>query len=109
MSARRFRKRPVEVEADRWDGTAKGATPIIDWILGHGGTARFHEAREEFRNVLGDGTVQGCTAEPSHIAIDTLEGTIHASDGDWIIRGVAGEFYPCKPDIFERIYEPVDA
>lgn len=40
--------------------------------------------------------------------IQTLEGPLHASPGDWIIRGVRGELYPCKPDVFERTYEPVD-
>lgn len=39
--------------------------------------------------------------------IETLEGTMHASIGDWIITGVNGEKYPCKPDIFEKTYEPV--
>lgn len=41
-----------------------------------------------------------------HPVIQTLEGTLTASPGDWIIRGVKGEFYPCKPDIFEATYEP---
>jgi ethanolamine utilization protein EutQ (cupin superfamily) len=40
------------------------------------------------------------------LAIDTLEGTMVASPGDWIIKGVNGEFYPCKPDIFVATYEP---
>lgn len=40
--------------------------------------------------------------------VNTLEGTMHASVGDWIIKGVAGELYPCKPDIFEKTYEPVE-
>ena len=39
--------------------------------------------------------------------IETLEGVRHASPGDWIITGVNGEKYPCKPDIFEKTYEPV--
>lgn len=39
------------------------------------------------------------------IPIPTLEGEILTSDGDWIIQGVNGEFYPCKPDIFEKTYE----
>ena len=39
--------------------------------------------------------------------IETLEGTMHANAGDWIITGVNGEKYPCKPDIFEKTYEPV--
>lgn len=41
------------------------------------------------------------------ILIATLEGTMKASKGDWLIKGVSGEFYPCKPDIFEKTYEPV--
>lgn len=41
------------------------------------------------------------------LVIPTLEGKLVASDGDWIIRGVKGEFYPCKPDIFAATYEPV--
>jgi len=40
-------------------------------------------------------------------SIETLEGTMTASKGDWIIKGVKGELYPCKPDIFEATYEPV--
>ncbi len=45
------------------------------------------------------------TTEP--LDIDTLEGTLHAQPGDWIITGIKGERYPCKPDIFEATYEPV--
>jgi len=41
------------------------------------------------------------------LTITTLEGEMLARPGDWIIRGIAGEFYPCKPDIFEATYEPV--
>lgn len=89
----RFRKKPVEIEAVQWDGTAKGSTPIIDWILAGGGTARYSCADP--------------TCDLHTLAIDTLEGTMHASAGDWIIRGVRGESYPCKPDIFAATYEPV--
>ena len=42
------------------------------------------------------------------LKIDTLEGVMDASIGDWIIKGVNGEFYPCKPDIFEKTYEAVE-
>lgn len=42
---------------------------------------------------------------PLRIEIHTLEGTIAANKGDWIIKGINGEFYPCKPDIFEKTYE----
>ena len=43
---------------------------------------------------------------PTHLEIKTREGTMKAVPGDWIICGVASEFYPCKPDIFEETYEP---
>lgn len=43
-----------------------------------------------------------------HLLIATLEGVMTANMGDWIIRGVQGEFYPCKPDIFEATYERVE-
>lgn len=94
-----YTKKPVDVEAMRWDGTAAGATPIIDWILAGGGTARYHEER----------TIPAAwplpeERVPASIAIDTLEGTMQALEGDVIIRGVQGEFYPCKPDIFAETY-----
>ena len=44
----------------------------------------------------------------SHLTVRTLEGCMVASHGDWIIKGVKGEFYPCKPDIFKATYEPAD-
>ena len=42
------------------------------------------------------------------LSIETLEGTMKANKGDWIIRGVKGELYPCKPDVFEMTYEKVN-
>ena len=86
VSERRFRKRPVEVEAVRWTG--RNQQEIHDFT---DGIARFvHDLRYG-----------------SDLSIPTMEGRMDASPGDWIIRGVAGEFYPCKPDIFEATYEPV--
>lgn len=41
------------------------------------------------------------------LIVQTLEGPLHASPGDWIITGIQGEQYPCKPDVFEKTYEPV--
>lgn len=89
-------KKPVTVEAIRWDGTAKGATPIIDWILRGGGAANYR--------CDGLGECPG-TSDAHHINIGTLEGDMTASPGDFVIRGVQGEFYPCKPDIFAQTYE----
>lgn len=97
----RYRKKPVEVEARQWDGTAEGATRIIDWILAEGGTATYR-CSDPVRCEIHDGDC------PHWIEIRTLEGSHRASLRDWIIKGVAGEFYPCKPDIFEATYEPVN-
>lgn len=115
MSVQRFRKKPVVIEASQWDGTAEGATPIIDWVLDSLGTARYHadgpsSADPECVNTPGHHVWRYCPTcayndQPAHIAIQTLEGVMTASPGDWIIRGVQGEFYPCKPDIFATTYE----
>jgi hypothetical protein len=101
---RRYRKKPVVVEATFWIGGALAATPIIDWVLAGCGTARYHEHVEAGEDDEG----KGWPDDPEHIAIDTLEGTMRADVGDWVIRGVKGEFYPCKPDIFEATYEVVE-
>ena len=84
-----YRKKPVVIEAMHWDGYSVTATVIIDWMLANGGTARYHDG-------------------PSALSIDTLEGTMTAAPGDWVIKGVKGEFYPCKPDIFVATYDPAD-
>ena len=103
MKPQQFRTKPVVIEAIRWDGTAEGATPIIDWTLGaeNDAVARYHEGFEN------DGGRR--PSQPACIAIDTLEGTMLALPGDWIIRGVQGEFYPCKPGIFAATYEAVES
>lgn len=101
----KYTKRPVTIEAMQWDGSAAGATPIINWILDGGDRcARYAEPQPETR-------VKGKIVResvPALIAIDTLEGTMHAIAGDYIIRGVKGEFYPCKPDIFAATYDVPD-
>jgi hypothetical protein len=55
--------------------------------------------------ILGNGGM--CHTDGVELYIDTLEGEYEAGETDWIIRGVAGEFYPCKPAIFEQTYERV--
>ena len=92
----RYRKRPVEIDAVQWDGTNESATPIINWILSNGGSATYQ--------CDGD-TCTDIPDEDHHIAIPTLEGTMRVSPGDWVIKGVQDEFYPCKPDIFAATYE----
>ncbi len=80
-----FTKKPVTIEARQFDGSASGAAAIVRWVALCNHQAQFADNK---------------------LTIETLEGTHLANPGDWIIRGVAGEFYPCKPDIFDKTYEP---
>jgi hypothetical protein len=87
----RYRKKPVEIEAVQFDGTVESANRVLGWIGNNGGDAkRAHATRPE----LG-------------LVICTLEGDMRADMGDWIIRGVQGEFYPIKEAIFRATYEAV--
>lgn len=80
-----FRKRPVEIEAERYNG--ENGLMLRHWGAG----------------VIAE--VPGSAAFPLHLEIKTLEGTMTANVGDWVIKGIKGEFYPVKPDIFEATYE----
>jgi hypothetical protein len=83
-----FRKKPVVIDAVRWTGDSAclDGTPLAENHVG-GMIERTDRA----------------------IEIRTLEGKMLCRVGDWIIRGVKGELYPCRPDIFDATYEPVDA
>lgn len=87
----KFRKKPVVIDAVRFDtnneGDDKNMNDIVAWIKS-GNFRAYHDR--------------------TNIFIETLEGVVRAEVGDWIIRGVKGEFYPCKPDIFEATYERVE-
>lgn len=96
MTAKTFRKKPVEIQAIHYDGT--NADAVAEFM---GGT---RQARVEERKLAGPGR-----GLHDGIVIHTLEGDMTASVGDWIIRGVQGEFYPCKPDIFAATYDEVSA
>ena len=88
----RYRKRPVVIEAvqllwDTWSEMCEHA-----WV-----------------GKLTDGKPEGVYLDEGGIGLNipTLEGLLLAREGDWIIRGIQGELYPCKPDIFEATYEVV--
>lgn len=91
MIAKKYRKLPVTIEAMKWNG--KNHQQIMEWANGR-------LFKYWIDHVSGHGT---CFLE-----IDTLEGTMIASIGDYIIRGIDGEYYPCKPDIFVRTYEEIN-
>jgi hypothetical protein len=92
----KYRKKPVVIEAFQFQRRNNGPVPYPDW---------FEDAVTR-NDVVTFNT--GKWHDPSMLAtctIRTLEGVRHASEGDWIIRGVKGELYPCRADIFEATYE----
>jgi hypothetical protein len=86
-----FRKKPVVIEAKQL--TRENGHELAAWCLG------------TWVDLYGRGD-RG--EDISHVAIQTLEGRMRADLDDWIIKGVKGEFYPCKPDIFEATYDAFD-
>lgn len=98
---KKFRKKPVTIEAMQWGGSPVEAIEIIKWMTEHNTVAEYSAPQPEIITDKGF-KIPGCTAR---IYISTLEGTMVAVSGDFIIKGVQGEFYPCKPDIFEQTYE----
>ena len=101
-----FTKRPVTIEARQLTGTNGEMHGVYSWIerntLGSFEPLAVIEGREPY-------PASGVSIDPrdGRLIVSTLEGLHWADPGDWIIRGVKGEFYPCKPDIFEATYEPV--
>lgn len=99
----KFRKKPVEIEARQFttnnEAGDKNMNELVDWMNGCGQPNNYPRLSDETPVARHDGTC---------IFINTLEGEHRASVGDWIIKGVAGEFYACKPDIFEATYEIVE-
>ena len=83
-----FRKKPVVIEAWVWDETQETLLLLMEKGMKYGGYES-HAEKTYVRN----------------LTIQTLEGSMRANKGDYIINGVKGEFYPCKPDIFEATYE----
>jgi hypothetical protein len=83
--SKKYKKKPVVIEAVRWTGSNFS----------------------EIKKFMGD-TVIAFNEQSLKISVKTLEGVITASPNDYIIKGIAGEFYPCKPKIFEETYEEVE-
>jgi hypothetical protein len=99
----KFRKKPVVIDAVKWDGTEQCLNDVALPFLADGKPDFDHLPSDRMHVHKGI----GYTPAMGQLDIPTLEGVMTASPGDWIIRGVQGEFYPCKPDIFEATYEAV--
>lgn len=123
----RYRKKPIEVEAYRWFHNGDHPNDDSEFItltqeeinvllkagihansepfLTEGKVVRYYNNPDDFS----DRICSKCQNEMHiHGWIDTLEGGHIVCPGDWIITGIKGEYYPCKPDIFEQTYEEVE-
>lgn len=94
----KYRKKPVEVDAIQWDGNN-----LVQCIRFMGQRVNLADRIEsdkfdDYREII----------RKNGLKINTLEGVMNVDIGDYIIRGIKGEFYPCKPDIFDRTYEQVE-
>jgi hypothetical protein len=87
----KFRTKPVVIEAMQFDGSRESAQQVVDWAG------------------VPDTMAVCLVGDNLEIDIVTLEGVMHARAGDWVIRGIKGELYPCNPDIFAATYEPAGA
>ena len=83
----RFRKKPIMIDAIQYDGS--NGSSLYSWSSGR---------------VIQSPVLEG---QPC-VQVQTMEGMMTGAVGDWIIRGIMGEFYPCKPDIFAATYDPVE-
>ena len=112
----KYRKKPVEIEAMQLVGTAGDTAPVLDWMAANRypmlvgdytepETLRYHDQGPEDNSRPDKGTyIDPATGD---FMIRTLEGDMRATYGDYIIKGIQGEFYPCRDDIFEDTYERV--
>ena len=110
---KRYRKRPVTVDAVQFPATASAANAVTSWLNDNGypwliGDATQPQTLRYTRNPDDNNTPdRGIYINPDDgsLMIRTLEGDMKVTPGDYIIRGVQGEFYPCRDDIFEQTYE----
>lgn len=88
MSVKKYVKKPIIIEAMVFEDTVDCLAELSDFMDNQNVRVSYREP------------------EPK-LLIETLEGTMSANEGDYIIKGISGEFYPCKPDIFNKTYEEV--
>lgn len=90
---KQYRKKPVIIEAMISHGSPLSDRNIINWIAENGTLCQLDLDEQ--------------TGDTTCIHINTLEGSMKVSVGDYVIKGIQGEFYPCKPEIFKATYEEV--
>lgn len=87
MPVGQYRKRPLEIEAIQWDGTRECMAEVLAWS--------------------GGAVVAWADEGSLRLMISTLEGDMVPKVGDWVIKGIAHEYYFCASDVFDKSYEPV--
>ena len=97
MSAKQYRKKPVIIEALQWDGSKHRS--MWDFL---------ENKPSSYMESCGENFYTDHNQVDGGLIIKTLEGEHIASIGDFIIKGISGEFYPCKPDIFAKTYEEME-
>lgn len=98
METRKYRKKPVVIEAFKYDGDLtdeNGSFYIPEWAINAYSKGVLFYSSLDSNN------------PPCELFIKTLEGNMLVNVGDFIIKGINSELYPCKPDIFEKTYEPI--
>lgn len=88
MKIGKYRKKPIVIEAMQWDGKTETGEAIIAWT-----------------NKAAGWDCHWDDISMRELTVDTLEGTVEVSHGSWIIKGIQGEFYPCRDDIFRATYD----
>lgn len=104
MEPTKYRKKPVVIEAWQWLGLEPGKRSLKDvskFLYDWGCPACF----DDYDIISGTGMLPWSNPE---LSIVTLEGVMHVSKGDYILKGVEGEFYSCKPSVFAKTYESVE-
>lgn len=85
---KRYKKKPIVIEAIQFVGVKENCNEIVKWAIKYDVTIICHNYHDT-------------------LSIPTLEGEMVVSVGDWVIKGIRDEFYPCRPDIFEETYDEV--
>ena len=113
MTVQKYRKKPVVIEAIRWDGTEEAGLRTRHWVEREHNSGAIVDTKyighlwdyEIGAYVLTSGKTIFAPYGERCLIVMTLEGEMVARPGWWIIRGVQGEFYPCDPDVFAQTYE----
>ena len=103
---KKYVKKPVVINAIKWDGSRKSTKEVLEF-MGQTVDTRLQISCDKFDDYVSLVNKDGLTIHTLEDGTDGLAKHV-ASIGDYIIKGVKGEFYPCKPDIFEATYEVVN-